>query len=158
MRRASLWGHGRDAPDLLSVRVGTAAARSRLVVEVDQGGDADLRRIAEERLREAAATVTDVPVALDLDRAVVVGFHGDADVVDGAVRSIVGQLAARHGPEDVVLVALLAPSALRSYEWLRWIPHTRSGASPLPGDHLAVWPESVADVLGALLDVRVRAP
>lgn len=152
-RRPSLWARGRDAPDLLRVRLGTADARSRIDVDVESGGDDGLRATATERLAEAGRTVHDAPVALDVDHAVAVGFHGDADLVDGVVRSVLGQIVARHGPEDVVVAALLAPSALRSFEWLRWLPHVRSSASPLPGDHLAVWPEAIADVLGALLDL-----
>ncbi len=152
-RRPSLWARGRDAPDLLSVRLGTADVRSRLDVEVESGGDDELRRTAVERLAAASGTVTQAPVPLDLDTAVTVGFHGDADLVDGVVRSVLGQVVARHGPEDIVVAALLAPAALRSFEWLRWVPHVRSSASPLPGDHLAVWPEAIAEVLGSLLDV-----
>lgn len=152
-RRPSLWARGRDSPDLLVLRLGTADVRSRIEVSVESGGDPDLHRGAVQRLATAAATVPAVPVPLDLDDAVNVGFHGPAELVDGVVRSVLGQVVARHGPEDVVVVALLAPSALRSFEWLRWVPHVRSSASPLPGDHLAVWPESIAEVLGALLDV-----
>ena len=155
-RRPSLWARGRDAPDLLSVRIGTATVPSRLEIEVESGGDDDLRRAAVERLAEASRSVPDAPVPLDLDRAVTVGFHGDADLVDGVVRSVLGQVLARHGPEDVVVAALLAPGALRSFEWLRWVPHVRSSASPLPGDHLAVWPDAVADVLGSLLDLTTE--
>ncbi|WP_436796289.1 FtsK/SpoIIIE domain-containing protein [Actinospongicola halichondriae] len=152
-RRPSLWERGRDAPDLLVLRLGTADVASRIEIAVESGGDDELRRAAQTRLSEAAGTITDAPVALDLEQSVTVGFHGDGDLVDGVVRSVLGQLLARHGPEDVVVVALLAPVALRSFEWLRWVPHVRSPASPLPGDHLAVWPEANAQVLGALLDV-----
>ncbi|MDE0804390.1 MAG: FtsK/SpoIIIE domain-containing protein, partial [Acidimicrobiales bacterium] len=155
-RRPSLWARGRDAPDLLRVRLGTADLPSRVDVEVESGGDDGLRAVAEERLAAARQVVRDAPVALDVDRAVAVGFHGDADLVDGVVRSVLGQIVARHGPEDVVVAALLAPPALRSFEWLRWLPHARSSASPLPGDHLAVWPEAIAGVLGALLDLAAE--
>ncbi|MDZ7674105.1 MAG: FtsK/SpoIIIE domain-containing protein [Acidimicrobiales bacterium] len=151
-RRPSLWARGRDAPDLLQVRLGTADAAARVRVEVDKGGDDSLRRHAVDRLATATATVGDVPVVLDLDAVAGVAFHGDGDDVDGVVRSVLGQLVARHGPEDVVITALLAPSALRAYEWLRWLPHVRSSASPLPGDQLAVWAEPLADLLGGLLD------
>lgn len=151
-RRPSLWARGRDAPDLLQVRLGTADAAARVDVEVERGGDDRLRRTAVDRLAQATATVDDVPVALDLDAVAGVGFHGDGDEVDGVVRAVLGQLVARHGPEDVVVAALLAPSGLRAYEWLRWLPHVRSSASPLPGDHLAVWPEPLAELLGALLE------
>lgn len=152
-RRPSLWARGRDA--LLTVRLGTADVASNVAVSVESGGDDVLRRTAEARLEEAARVVAGAPVGLDVDRAAVVGFHGPADLVDGVVRSVLGQIVARHGPEDVVVAALLAPPALRSFEWLRWLPHVRSSASPVPGDHLAVWPDAVAELLGALLDVAV---
>ena len=156
-RRPSLWARGRDAPDLLVTRLGTAAGEPRIEVGIEPGGDDGLRREASERLRAATSAMGDVPVPLDLEQAVTVGLHGDGPLVDGLARSVLGQIVARHGPEDVVVAALVAPAALRSFEWLRWLPHVRSSASPLPGDHLAVWPEAVADVLGALLDLVATA-
>ncbi len=138
------------------MRLGLADAGSRVSVDVARGGDDALRRTATERLAEAARTVADVPVALDLETTVAVGLHGDAGLVDGVARTIVGQVVTRHGPEDIVLAALAAPPALRAFEWLRWLPHVRSSASPLPGEHLAVWPDAVTDLLGALLELAAE--
>jgi S-DNA-T family DNA segregation ATPase FtsK/SpoIIIE len=152
-RRPSLWGRGRDAPDLLQVRLGIGDDASAVQVSIGAGGDEELRRQAHDRLGDVTATVRDVPVPLDLEASPVVGLHGDPALVDALARSILGQLLASHGPEDLVVAALLAPPALRSFEWMRWLPHVRSSASPLPGDHLSVWPEAVADVLGSLLDL-----
>lgn len=152
-RGPGLWARGRDAIDLLQVRLGTADADSLVTAEVDAGGDDQLHQMASEQLHAASAVVAGVPVALDLESVAAVGFCGDAGAVDGTVRSVLAQIVARHGPEDVVVAAMLAPTALRSFEWLRWLPHVRSSASPLPGDHLAVWPEANALVLGSLLDL-----
>ncbi|MCO8128426.1 FtsK/SpoIIIE domain-containing protein [Acidimicrobiia bacterium EGI L10123] len=153
VRAPSLWARDRGAPDLLVLRAGRSTLPTLVSLEIERGGDEQLRREAEARIAEAVAEVHDVPVAIDLERAGIVGLHGDPDLVDGLARSLLAQTVVRHGPEDVILVALLAPSALAGYEWLRWLPHVRSAASPLSVPHLAAWPEDVDVLLGALLDV-----
>ena len=158
-RAPALWGRDRDAPDLLVLRAGTAAAPSQVSLELERGGDEEPRREAEVRIADAVAVVHDVPVAIDLEAAGSVGLHGDPDLVDGLARSLLAQVVARHGPEDVVVAALLAPSALGAHEWLRWLPHVRSSASPISVPHLVAWPEDVDELLGALLDAAAdRAP
>ncbi len=152
-RSPALWARDRDAPDLLLLRAGTAPAPSLVRMEVERGGDDEVRREAEAEVAAALATVDDVPVPIDLEAAGTVGLHGDGDLVDGVARALLAQVVARHGPEDVVVAALLAPSALPGHEWLRWLPHVRSSASPLSVSHLAAWPEDVDALLGALLDV-----
>jgi len=154
-RRPELWARDRSAPDLLTLRLGTATVAPQVTVEVERGGAGsdDLRREAERRIADATAQLPDAPVSLHLDTAGVVGVHGDPDLVDGLARSLLAQVAVRHGPEDVVVAALLAPGALAAHEWLRWLPHVRSSASPLAGAHLAAWPGDVATLLGRLLDL-----
>ena len=154
-RGPELWSRDRTAADLLTVRLGTADHPSAAAVDLEPGGDEELRRLAVDRL-SAAALLRDVPVALDLDAAPVVGLDGDPDLVHAVARGVLGQVVAGHGPDDVVVAALLAPTALRSFEWLRWLPHVRSSASPLHGEHLAVWPEAVGEVVESLLEAARR--
>jgi S-DNA-T family DNA segregation ATPase FtsK/SpoIIIE len=154
-RGPGLWSRDRTAADLLTVRLGTADERSAPALDLEPGGDEELRRLAVDRL-SAAAVMRGVPVALDLDAAPIVGLHGDPELVHRLARGLLGQIVAGHGPDDVVVAALLAPTALRSFEWLRWLPHVRSSASPLSGDHLAVWPEAVGEVVGSLLEAAQR--
>ena len=144
--------------DQLAVRVGTGDEPSGLDVPVEPGGDAELRRIAEGRLRTAGAVVTDVPVALDLTTGGVTGLIGPVDVVHGVARSILGQLALQRSPDSLVLGAVVAPSSLRSFEWMRWLPHVRSPASPLSGESLAVWPAAVDELLRSILEAPASGP
>ncbi|MGK2930573.1 MAG: FtsK/SpoIIIE domain-containing protein [Acidimicrobiales bacterium] len=130
--RPPLWLRSRDGEDLLTVRLGTSELRPAPHLDV----------------------VVDVPRDLDLDEAVIVSFHGDVGDVDGLVRSVLGQIVIHHRPDDVAVVALLAPSALRAFEWLRWLPHVRSPSSPLTGEHLAAWPDAIAEIVTALLDLE----
>ncbi len=155
-RHPTTWCRGLDAPDLLRARLGRAALASSVRVAVAPGGDPDAAAELGRRLAEDAATVEDVPVELDWEETAVVGLHGPADVVDGVARSVLGQVVAAHGPEDVVVAALLGPDALPGFGWLRWLPHVRSPASPLSGDHVAVWPDDVAVLLAELVDVAAE--
>ena len=146
------------ARDGLVARLGTGDEPSGLDVPVEPGGDPELRRAAEERLRAASAVLTGVPVALDLATGGVTSLLGPTETTHGVARSILGQVAVQRSPDEVVIGALLAPTSLRSFEWIRWLPHVRSAASPLPGESLAVWPEAVEDLLRSLLEVAGAGP
>jgi len=156
-RRADLWARDRTSPDLLVLRLGSATVPTQVSVAVERGGDEELRRQAEQRIAEATAHLDGAPVPLDLEAAGVVGLHGDPELADGLARSLLAQVAVRHGPEDVAVAALLSPRALAAHEWLRWLPHLRSSASPVAGPHLAAWPDDVSALLGVLLDVAAAA-
>lgn len=151
-RGPSLWARDHAEGDRLTVRLGTADARPGVGVAVEPGGDEALRALALDRLAAAGGVVRDAPVVLDLDDVASIALHGDPELVDGVARALLGQVVVGHGPDDVVVAALLAPAALRSFEWLRWLPHVRSSASPLTGEHLAAWPAATEEVLGSLLD------
>src|SRR5690606_23344153 len=53
---------------------------------------------------------------------------------------IVTQIFGLHSPADVAIAAITSRSTRERWEWLKWLPHTSSPHSPLPGDHLADTP------------------
>ena len=122
----------RDDPDLLKVRLGTGTVPSRVRVEVGDSEHAGARALLEKIAAEAAV-VPGAPVVLDLDADRAVGVVGDAGGVHGLVRSVLAQIAARHDAADVEIAALLTPASVRSFEWLRWLPHAQHLAASAAG-------------------------
>ncbi|WP_244875765.1 FtsK/SpoIIIE domain-containing protein [Winogradskya consettensis] len=113
--RARLWERRRTDPDHLVVRVGTADLPSTITVE--EAGVVE-RRAEPRRLR-------DVPVAVSLAQAGVVGVAGRDDWPRRLVRWMAGQLAVVQSPRDVQLYVLTDPAAGPLWEWAAWLPHTR---------------------------------
>ncbi|MBY5163105.1 FtsK/SpoIIIE domain-containing protein [Salsipaludibacter albus] len=72
------------------------------------------------------AVLHDLPVPLDLARHRIIGLVGVADVRRAVARSLVLQAAVLHGPADLVIEPVGAPT---TWDWAKWLPHvsTRGG-------------------------------
>jgi DNA segregation ATPase FtsK/SpoIIIE, S-DNA-T family len=147
-----LWERNRDAGDALTLRLGLGPADAEIVTTIAGGGDEELREKAHLRLA-FHRTVEDVPVTLDLDDQGTLGLWGEPDHVAGVGRALVIQACCLHSPEDLVVVAALGQANRPEIDWLKWLPHSRSAASPLAGDHLALGPDGARELLGKLLQV-----
>jgi DNA segregation ATPase FtsK/SpoIIIE, S-DNA-T family len=128
-----LWPRGRDAEDFLRLRVGTGTLATRFDVALDGGGE---QRLREEALAaiDGATTIDDVPITVDLTHEVF-AIHGDAAAVHGLLASLVLQAACLHAPAGLVIAAAIAPD--RGCDWMKWLPHARTGAIPPGVPHVA---------------------
>jgi FHA domain/FtsK/SpoIIIE family len=133
-----LWSRGRDQPELLELRLGTARLPS--AVTVSQGA------------RSFRPRVPAAPVTVDLGRIGVLGLvaaEGDPEApfelelppldllgsertdagtsgsysVRALARSLVAQLAALCSPLDVDLVVLCTDGGGERWRWTTWLPH-----------------------------------
>jgi DNA segregation ATPase FtsK/SpoIIIE, S-DNA-T family len=129
-RLPSLWERRGTDADFASLRVGSADLPAFLSVGVQPGGNEALRAEAEE-LAGWYATAPAVPVALPLAELGAVGLCGDAAAVAALGRWLVAQAAALHSPRELVVAAAVAEDARAGWDWLKWLPHTRSETSPL---------------------------
>ena len=119
-----LWSRGRDQPELLELRLGTARLPSSVLV--GQGS------------RSFRPRVPAAPVTVDLAEVGVLGLVAAQAAADGdtpgaadasgsssvraLARSLVAQLAALCSPLDVDIVVLCADGAER-WRWTTWLPH-----------------------------------
>ena len=119
--RAGLWERRADDEDWLDMRVGTADVPSRVELGVPE------RASYEEPLRWAVA---DVPVSVPLGGLGVVGVAGPRARM--TARWMVAQCAGLHSPAELDLMVLADPAdavgAGRRWDWVRWLPHVRTGA------------------------------
>ncbi|MEM9653913.1 MAG: FHA domain-containing protein, partial [Actinomycetota bacterium] len=119
--QALLWQREAADQDGLAVRLGLTTQPSRTQIAVPPGGDQELRDKVVE-LPERFRTVPDVPAMVNLREAGSVGVYGSADVALALTRSIIGQLVALHGP-DQLGVLHRSGSDSREWDWLKWLPH-----------------------------------
>lgn len=149
-RSIDLWARGRGAPDFLRLRVGLGPAHTSYAIELERGGDDDLRDEAEAAI-EGLTLLDEVPVTVDVASLGVFGVHGREATVDGVAASLVVQAACLHSPEDLTIVAAVDPA--RPFGWTKWLPHVRSTASPVAGPHVVHEAAAADRLVAALLDV-----
>jgi DNA segregation ATPase FtsK/SpoIIIE, S-DNA-T family len=130
-----LWEREPDDDDFLAVRVGLADQPSQVSMTLPHGGARDLRAALAE-LPARYATIPSIPVQVDL-RAGHVGVAGMRSQSFGVARALVAQLAVLHSPAELAIAALAGEDGVRDWEWLKWLPHTRSAQSPLRATQLA---------------------
>lgn len=105
--------------------------------------------------RSEPAAVAEVPVVLDLPPGAATGIVGPRPEALRLARWLVGQLALRYSPADLVIVASAAPGH-RAWSWVHDLPHALGGdpgrcrgrralvildeghAPPADGEHLHV--------------------
>lgn len=112
--RARLWERRRADPDHLSVRVGTADLPSEVVVE-------DPEQLEHRRMVQRLAP--DVPVAIGLREAGVVGVAAAGELPRRLASWMVGQLAVLQSPRDVQVYVLTDGQAEDDWRWAGWLPH-----------------------------------
>lgn len=135
-RSGRLWQRRPEDDDVTEVRIGTATRPARSV-EIEAGRDADVPPVPD---------LTNDPIGLSMIEAGNLGVQGPDDVTRGLVRSLLLQLATYHPPHQLTMSAVFRDGAQEDFEWVRWLPHFRSGEAVDVGNT----PESAADELDRL--------
>ncbi|CAO5234737.1 FtsK/SpoIIIE domain-containing protein [Frankia sp. AgKG'84/4] len=147
-----LWERRRTDPDHLLLRVGTVDQPSLVEVEDPALDDHD------HRLRW---NVPEVPLAVDVAARGVVGVAGPRASAHALGRWLLVQCAVLHSPRDLRIVVLTDSGGRSSWEWTRWLPHSRPGAAGGAGGpavSIGNDPETVAHRVAELqAQIRVRA-
>ena len=113
-----LWERRRSAQDFLRLRVGVGNLPSG--IEVTDNSELEYKRRSFDTLRY-------VPVAVDIDRAGVVGVAGPGRWPMLLTRWMVGQAAVLHLPRDLRFYILSPGSGYAEWAWARWLPHVSHG-------------------------------
>ena len=134
-RQVGLWARRPADPDWLRLRLGCADLPA--APEVTVTGPEEVPRL----------WLPWVPLTLALAEVGVLGVAGPREAVLRLARSLVGQLAALHGPGELRLAVLGPAAAAGDWAWARWLPHLGDAT-----DDLAVaWaPDQARDLLAEL--------
>jgi S-DNA-T family DNA segregation ATPase FtsK/SpoIIIE len=123
------WERRPTHPDFLEVRVGTG--RQRLATKIAPMSTKpieDLEPLSAKSLRrfiEAYTTLADQPVSVYLPGFSQIRITGEDGRRRALARALLGQVAAFHAPEEVVVALCLADGAVGAWEWAKWLPHVQ---------------------------------
>ncbi|MEO8888631.1 MAG: type VII secretion protein EccCa [Jatrophihabitantaceae bacterium] len=158
-----LWERRPIDGDFMAIRIGRGPQRLAVqLVTPETKPVEDLEPISAVSLRRfvrAHGTVSDLPVALSLTAFGRLGVHGPAEPGRALVRAMLGQIAAFHSPDDVVIAVCASRASAVEWDWLKWLPHALSattydavGQSRLISDDLV----DVEAMFGEMLTGRPR--
>jgi S-DNA-T family DNA segregation ATPase FtsK/SpoIIIE len=160
--RRYLWERRPHDADFLAFRVGHATVPLACPVSLDLPDDPmneyepELLDAAQEMVARLGK-VEDLSVVAGIGQADVVTIAGARDRMLDLTRSLLAQAAAFRAPADLRILVCFPPEHAQDWDWLKWLPHTRSGrgaraAGPTPQLLMAAGP----DELAALLDEHVQ--
>ncbi|WP_313409644.1 FtsK/SpoIIIE domain-containing protein [Aeromicrobium sp.] len=146
--RSRLWERRRWDPDFLELRLGTSDLQSDVIVK-------DPTR--EQHEGPLRWTAPDVPVMVPLASTAVLGVCGTQDECLTTTSWLVAQVAALHSPTDASVWIFTDRTNAPSWEWAKWLPHTRTSEDHPRAARLAVDEDdrsSMISELTALVDRR----
>ena len=125
-----MWERRPGDADFAAVRLGRGAvpASRPVVLTRDEGplaeADPELSDAAE-RLLGDTATLPAAPVLIPLGRLGSVAVVGQPESSRELVGAWLAELAAFHAPGELRIMGLVPLAAVRAWDWLKWLPHTR---------------------------------
>ncbi|MDJ0464428.1 FtsK/SpoIIIE domain-containing protein [Streptomyces sp. H27-C3] len=149
--RTRLWERRRTDHDHLVLRMGTGLLPSEVVLDDPEQDD---------HRRQVTWKIEDAPVALSLSTLGVIGIAGPGDSARSLGRWAVAQSAVLHSPVDVQFYVLTEVGAQSSWDWVRWLPHTRPSGAHDTNVLIGTDAETVGARIGELtqlLDARLKA-
>lgn len=158
-RGSLLWTRRPEHEAFLQLRLGLGRMPSRMELEVpgERKGMPELWSMVES-LKQRAFTVEPVPVVEHLTESGNLGVAGTKAIAGGVARGLVAQLVGLHSPAELVLTALASGASAPGWDWLKWLPHVGSPASPISAVPLATGGQGTAALVSELEElVSVRA-
>jgi DNA segregation ATPase FtsK/SpoIIIE, S-DNA-T family len=146
-----LWERSSDDDDFLRLRLGVGELPLRTSLEwtpIDRGIP-DLHQ-AIDTVREKYSRLRSAPVVVSLRTVGSLGMAGSQVETESMARSLLCQIGVLHSPADVVIATLLGCGMQKRWEWLMWLPHVRSAASPLSANHLPPTEDGVHQLLDSI--------
>ena len=70
------------------------------------------------------------PITADLLSERGIGVVGDRDFTSAMARGLILHACCAHGPADLDIILLTSPERRAEWEWIKWLPHIRTGGSP----------------------------
>ncbi|TKA04603.1 type VII secretion protein EccCa [Actinacidiphila oryziradicis] len=157
-----VWERRSTDEDFAQIRVGLGPQQLNTPLIAPETAPVDelepLTAHAMQQFLAAHGSLDNLPLAVGLRSFYHVTISGDPDTVYGQTRSIVGQLASLHSPEDLVIAVVAAPGAVPDWEWTKWLPHAQHRESDGAGSRRLICGDlgEVEELLAEELEDRPR--
>lgn len=128
-----MWERRPGEADFGCVRVGTG--RRPLAIDLvgpdrEPTDDADpVTTQALRRLLRGRSTVDGLPLTVTVGEASLLAVTGASAECRSLIRAMICQLAVFHNPADLAITAEVSEDTVGEWDWLKWLPHFRSGAT-----------------------------
>jgi S-DNA-T family DNA segregation ATPase FtsK/SpoIIIE len=157
-----LWERRPTDGDFLAVRVGRGPQRLavRLVTPETKPVE-DLEPISAVSLRRfvrAHGTVADLPAAIAFPAFGRIGLLGRPDRTRAHARAMLGQIAAFHSPDDVVIAVCASAAAMPEWNWVKWLPHALSANAYDAVGQVRLVSDNMLDIESAFGDTLTSRP
>jgi DNA segregation ATPase FtsK/SpoIIIE, S-DNA-T family len=129
-RGDGLWERRPGDADFGAVRLGRGRVPASCPARIanDEGpladADPDLADAADRVLAETA-TLTAAPIIVPLAQLSSVAIVGEPERARALASAWLAGLATFHAPAELRITGLVPLSAVRTWNWLKWLPHTR---------------------------------
>ncbi len=124
--KPNLWERTIGQGDFLRLRLGTGTVNMNLDVKYNEKKftlDDDSLQNAMLALAEEPKELKDVPISLSLKENVAVGIYGDKAARNNMIVSLVLQLVALHGYDEIKLVMITGSEEDALWDFTRYLPH-----------------------------------
>ncbi|KRE25351.1 secretion protein EccC [Mycobacterium sp. Soil538] len=127
-----MWRRDERHPECFAVRVGVGSAPSATTLSAPGlGPDEDpVTAGAVRRLLEDRTVVADVPVLVSLSTVRTLSVTGDPGMSRAVARAMVCQAAVAHPPDTLGIAVSSTGSAGTEWDWVKWLPHSRTVGAP----------------------------
>ena len=122
-----VWERRTGDGDFLTVRIGLGLQELAMPLIPPQSKPLEdlepMCALALRRFVTAYTNVPDLPLVMAVDGFSRVHLRGHQERCTSLVRAVVGQVAAFHAPDDVLVAICAAPERRPDWEWVKWLPH-----------------------------------
>ena len=125
-----LWERRPGDADFAAVRLGRGPVPASRPALIRQDGgplaeaDPELADAADRVVAETAMLPA-APVAIPLGQLSSIAIVGEPDACRALAGAWLAGLATFHAPAELRMMGLVPLSAVRAWDWLKWLPHTR---------------------------------
>ncbi len=157
-----MWERRPTDEDFTEARVATGPQELATPLRAPQSGPINevdpICAVALSQLVKTHAAVEDLPIALRLASFPVIEIGGDPETARALVRAIVGQLATFHGPDGLLITAVVDGPGRARWDWLKWLPHTLHPSEQDGLGAVRMVAGSMAEVDGWLVEILDGRP
>lgn len=124
--KPNLWERSAGQGDFLRLRLGTGAVNMDLEVKYQEKRftlDDDSLQNAMLALVEKQKELKNVPISIALTENVAIGIYGDKECRDNMIMSLILQMVALHGYDEVKLVMITEDEDDATWEFTKYLPH-----------------------------------